>query len=489
MPFLPLSRIRIQALPAIVVAGVLSACSNETSTSGATPPGNDLFALSCDDALESVYEGQSPPSDWNAEMRGDITRCAFERMVPIDEMAEAFTVEDSFVDPGLSTPVYKYRVQYWMERNEGEPVLTSAALYIPERRRADPSPLVVLGHGSVGMADQCAPSLEDPDGFNKDWRVLVYTYAADGWVAILPDNPGLGTPGTSAWLYSVDEGHALLDATRAARKLFKQEALTDKNALIGHSAGGHAVLSAHAFAADYGHEGSLETVVSFSPFWYSAGVWGALASDLTASLANAQRMSLSMQYFMGHLAVYEGEDSVLDAFLPEKREPAREMMEAGCWREVTSEEQGPPSIGVEQGPDLFLPEYVVEVGNCGLADICETDLAQTWRERWVADRPPPDTAIPIYNWTGGLDDFVTPDFQQCGLDRLEAQGANLTACVEPDADHTSVIPRSADWVRQHLEAVLLGGEAPEPCVTLDEFDPMLECGIPIIPNSLDPADP
>jgi len=491
------SRLRTSTLVfASLCSILLFACSESSSSTGdvdapggADAPGGELLALACSDLLGSVYEGQAPPGNWSAAMRGDVTRCVFERVVPIEEMEEAFAVQESFIDPGLSTPVFKYRIQYWTERNEGEPVLTSASLYIPETRRADPAPLVVLGHGSVGIADQCAPSLEDSGGFNKDWRVLVYSYAADGWITIMPDNPGLGTPGTTAWLYSVDEGHAVLDATRAARKLFKSDALTDKNALIGLSSGGHAVLSAHALAAEYGFEGSLDTVVALSPIWLSAGIWGTLVSDAGALFINSTLMSVTMQYFVGHLAVYEGEESTGDAFVPEKREQALEMLEAGCWSQVTGEEQGPPSIGVELGSDLFTPEYVTEVGTCGLSDLCRTPLAEIWRERWVNDRPAPDQNIPIIHWTGALDDFIPPGFQQCGLDRLEAQGGEVTACVELQSDHSGIVPRSAEWIRQHLEEVLLGGEAPAPCESLASWDPGLECSIPILPNSVDPSDP
>ena len=473
---------------AVLSAVALVSCSSDSSSVGQAP-GSELLALPCTDALDSVYQGQPPPADWGPEMRGDITQCTFERTISIDEMDEAFAVSDSFVNPGLSTPVYKYRIQYWSERNEGEPMLTSAALYIPEIRRADPSPLVVLGHGSVGIADQCAPSLEDEGGFNKDTRPLVYTYAGDGWVTIMPDNPGLGPPGTTAWLFSVDEGHAILDATRAARKLFEEDALTGKNSLIGLSAGAHAVLSAQAAAADYGFEGSLYSVVAMSPIWLSAGIWGALISPVGAALVDPTLMSVAMQFFVGHLAAYEGEDRRLDAFLPEKRDQALQMLEQGCWSQITSTEQGPPSIGVTVGADLFIPAYVDEVGNCGLTDTCETELAQTWRSRWVTDRPPPDTTIPIFHWTGGMDTFISPGFQKCGLDRLEAQGGDVTECVEPDSDHSGIVTKNAAWVRQHLDEVLLGGAPPAPCEPLDQYDPTLECSIPIIPNSLDPDDP
>ncbi|MEM7436214.1 MAG: lipase family protein [Myxococcota bacterium] len=480
-----MTRHRLLSLALLCSFAPVVACSG----SGDATPGSELLASACDDALDSVYEGLTPPADWGPEMRGDITRCAFERVVSVDEMAEAFTVQDTFIDPGLSTPVSKFRIQYWTERNEGEPQLTSASLYIPETRRADPSPLVVLGHGSVGIADSCAPSLEDPEGFNKDWRVLVYSYAADGWITIMPDNPGLGTPGTTAWLYSVDEGHTLLDATRAARKLFAADTLTERNAMIGLSAGAHAVISAQALADEYGFEGTIETVVAQSPIWLTAGIWGTLASEAGSLFINSTLMSVTMQYFVGHLAVYEGEDAIADAFIPSLQDPAINLLDSGCWSQVTSEDQGPPSIGVNEGPDLFTPAYVAEVGECGLSDDCPSDLAQTWRARWVVDRPPPNTTIPIVHWTGGLDDFIPPGFQQCGLDRLDAQGADLTACVEPLSDHSGIVPRSAGWVRQHLEAVLLDGDPPAPCEPLATWDPELVCSIPLIPNSLDPSDP
>jgi hypothetical protein len=444
--------------------------------------------MSCREPVQSVYEAQPSPTNWEASMRGEVTHCAFDRVISVDEMSEAFEPSLGFVDPGLSTAVHKYRLQYWTERGEGEPVLTSAALYIPETRRADPSPLLVIGHGGVGIADACAPSLEDPGGFHTDWRPLVYSYVGDGWVAIMPDNPGLGTPGTTAVFHSIDEGHTMLDATRAARKVFKEGTLSERNALIGHSAGGHAVYSAAAFAAGYGLDGTLDAAIALNPFWLPMSAWGALLSDAGGLLINTTLLSITMQFFTGHLAVYEGEESALDAFLPRKRDEAQQMLDGGCLTEVTSEERGPPSIGVHGAADLYQPEYTQEVGICGFTDTCETELAQTWRARWAADRPPPDPSIPLIQWTGAQDDFNLPTYQRCGLDRLEAQGADITACVERDSNHGNIVSRTAGWIRAHLTHVLLDGEAPEPCERLTVFDPELGCDLPI-PNSTDPADP
>jgi pimeloyl-ACP methyl ester carboxylesterase len=345
----------------------------------------------------------------------------------------------------------------------------------------------VLGHGSVGIADRCAPSRDDPNALTNDFRSLVYSVAGDGWVSILPDNPGLGTEGPTAWGHSVDEGHSLLDATRAARKLLKTDVVDDQNVLIGHSIGGHAVLSAHAYIDAYGAEGKVVATIAYVPMWFTNAVWGVLLSPIGQSYLTPTLLALSMKYFYGHLAAYEGEDHALDAFLEDKRTEVKDFLEGGCWRDVTGK-NGPARIGIPKPADGFLPEYTTEVGNCAFNGMCETALAKTWRDRWTADRPAPVTSVPIVIWQGAKDDFYTPAFQKCGIDRLEAQGADLTVCADKEGDHSTVIADSASWVRRYLREKLLGGEAPPPCAGVETFGADLKCGVPIA-NSTDPNDP
>ena len=89
---------------------------------------------------------------------------------------------------------------------------------------------------------------------------------------------------------------------------------------------------------------------------------------------------------------------------------------------------------------------------------------------------------------GENDDFLTPDFQQCGVERMEAQGAPLEVCVSPGSNHSGIIPDAADWLRRHLAHVLLGEEAPEPCAGQEVFDELPTCSLPI-DNGLDPTEP
>ncbi|MEM9463033.1 MAG: lipase family protein [Myxococcota bacterium] len=470
-----------------------------TTTTGTTTTGADessgdpvdaiveRLARDCEDPSEQIYT-TAPPEAWSPDMRGAIAGCAYDRRILVEEMTAHYAEYEEFPDPGLSTSVHAITLSYWTERQPDEPVLTSATVYVPDELRADPAPLLVLGHGSVGIADSCAPSRDDDNGFDKDWKALVYQFAGDGWIVIMPDFPGLGTEGPGTWMLSTDEGHAILDATRAARRLFEDGTLNDLNALIGQSNGGHATLSAQAMLDDYGAEGQVVANVLYSPYWLSNAAWGALVSPVGDALLNSVFMSMTLQYFYGHAYAYEGSQAALDLMLPDKAQDVAELLESECWGDVTGEELGPPSLGIMLGEDVFTEEVVDEVGTCAVLEQCESALAQAWRERWVADRPTPSPDVPIVYWLGGVDDFLPPGFQQCGIERLVANDADLTLCVDAEGGHAEVAPRTAAWVRQYLESVLLGGAAPEPCPGVDTLGMELSCTLPIV-NSTDPADP
>jgi pimeloyl-ACP methyl ester carboxylesterase len=460
-------------------------------SSPSTPEVLRLWDNDCNDPIESVYESATPPSPWTPALRGTIVRCAYDRVVTVDEMT-ADMVKYDRVDPGFTTDIHKIRISYWTERLEGDPILTSGVLYIPETMRASPSPLVVFAHGSVGVADKCAPSAEDPEGFERDWKSLSYSLAGDGWLVVMPDFPGLGTEGPAAWMFSPDEGHSLLDATRAVRFL-GPEVVGTRNAIVGHSMGGHAALSASAAYAGYGANGSVDGMLMFSSFWLSNGAWAALVTDAGISLLNSTFYALTLMYHYGHSAAYDGVENATQLFLPEKADAIVNLLENKCWEPVTSDSGGPPSIGLTAGSDAYPRDFIDDAGNCAFnpdlnAAFCDGPYAQTWRERWVADRPAPDTNIPMVHWVGELDDFVTPGFQQCGFDRLEAQGAQQTMCVDPVGNHSDLVTRNAGYVRQYLASILLDEAAPAACAGLEVIVPAPVCSLPI-PNTGNPLNP
>ena len=50
------------------------------------------LAVTCADAVDAnFYDTATPPSPWTAANRGDIVRCAYDRMVPKAEMDKHFS--------------------------------------------------------------------------------------------------------------------------------------------------------------------------------------------------------------------------------------------------------------------------------------------------------------------------------------------------------------------------------------------------------------
>ncbi len=473
----------VTILAALAPAG----CSDEEGAPGREEI-DDVLALPCQDGLDSVYEDVAPPSPWSADERGKIVRCAYDHYVSPEDM-EAELIANGKTSPGFEVGAHKLRILYFTERR-GEPVANSGIVYIPSERIGDPTPAVVLGHGSVGLGDDCAPSKEHPDGFEADWKSLAYLYAGARFLSIMPDFPGLGTAGAHPWLYAEDEAHAMLDGTRAIRDLMNPGVVSNQNLIVGHSNGGHAVLAASAAAEDYGYAGEITEIITINPIWLSMGSFGTLVSNLGVALLTPTLMANTMMYFYGHAEVIDGPGAGRALWLPgEKGDAAEDVIGNACWRVATGVETGPPALGIELGSDIFLPEYVDDVGAaCGFNDQCDTPLSTKWREIWVADRPPPNTNIPILHWIGAKDDFILPAYQQCGIDRIVAQGGPQTTCVDPDGNHSGILQTNAAWFRQHAAAITVGGDEPSACAGTEVFEEPLECGLPL-PNSTDPADP
>jgi hypothetical protein len=484
-----------------------------------------LAALSipCADDLATIYDDPTPVT-WDSSKRGTIVKCAYDRLVPASEMQAHFASQTpALPDPGIWTDVHKLRVTYWTERDAVVPpigaggapssmpkgVITSAVFYVPALRastNAKPSPLLVYGHPTVGAADVCAPSKEDAtSGANADWRSKVYGLVGHGWPLIMPDMPGLGTSGTPAWQDSEDAGHSLLDATRAVRKIAKASLIGTKNAFLGHSEGGHAVLAAQSYATAYGSDGTVDALVAFAPVSFSQASWEAILTPVGASLGYFKPgpFAFASLYIHGHLAKYQGESHRTDMVLPALQAGYDQAMTTQCLYTATaSDVLGNALFALDPvmkpaAADFFPDTYTKEVGNCAaFGSPCTGTTAAWWRDRWIADRPPADTKLPIVIWQGLMDVSVSPGLQQCGVDRLTAQGAQVKVCADPSADHSGIASSlvAGTWVDQYLNEKLLGGPAAGACPAFEKTDPMTmmtgpyKCATPP-PNGVMPTDP
>lgn len=183
--------------------------------------------------------------------------------------------------PGLNGPLpgTATRLMYKSTDSNGQPVAVTGAYIEPSARwtGAGPRPLVVLAPGTLGQGDQCAASLalENPVALNLTEgtvsvgyeNLATYRLLAKGVAVAVTDYVGLGaTDRLHTYVNRVDEGHAVLDAVRAARGL-DSASVTDASpvGLYGYSQGGGATAAAAELQPSYAPDVTLSGVYSGAP--------------------------------------------------------------------------------------------------------------------------------------------------------------------------------------------------------------------------------
>ncbi|SNY38492.1 lipase family protein [Paractinoplanes atraurantiacus] len=198
--------------------------------------------------------------------------------------------------PGTAT-----RIMYKSTDASGGPVAVTGAYVEPAAAWRGPGarPLVVLAPGTMGQGDQCSTSLALQKGLilgseqgqttiSIGYEVLaLYRLLAKGIAVVQTDYPGLGTTDrVHTYVNRVDQGHAVLDAARAAKAL-PNTSITAASlvGLYGYSQGGGAVASAAELQSTYAPDVRLKATYSGAPPADLAAVTAAIdGSELAAAL-------------------------------------------------------------------------------------------------------------------------------------------------------------------------------------------------------------
>lgn len=195
--------------------------------------------------------------------------------------------------PGTAT-----RLMYRSTDSGGQAVAVTGAYIEPSAawKGPGPRPLVALASGTVGQGDQCAPSmtLQHPLTLNGDtvsvgYEILaVYRLLSAGVAVVVTDYVGLGTTDRlHTYVNRLDQGHALLDAARAAHRLPGTSLTSDsRTGLYGYSQGGGASASAAELQPSYAPDVKLAgTYAGAPPANLTAVMKGIDGSALAGALA------------------------------------------------------------------------------------------------------------------------------------------------------------------------------------------------------------
>ncbi|MEP6861430.1 MAG: alpha/beta fold hydrolase [Deltaproteobacteria bacterium] len=456
-------------------------------------PPPDL-AMPCTDAEADVYTLPASLPTMSDAHRGDVFRCAKTESLSkskIDSQIVAYnaggfgtTYVGTTTVPSVSG-FWSFRIAYRSERNtvgtaraEGD---MAAVLLVPEHPLAN-APLVVFGHGSVGVAAKCAPTRLDLSGavHDEDYPSMLYRLAGAGFTVIAPDYNGFSYNQPPGYFNAEDEAHSILDATRAAAKILPSPPA--KVVFVGHSQGGHAVVAAQTYAKAYGMTGELVGVAALAPLWASLDLFAAGTTPtgglMTATDDSAILYAMEYAYSAGELR--DGTGHGVDVFATAKQVAAKDTMLGGeCYDDVKLQALGTTPA------DFFDSTYINAVGNaCSLGGTCTDQLSTKWKAIWQTDRPALDpTGAPLLILNGGADTFVIPGRANCAKKKFTADLSSGTPtttvkyCYDDNAGHRDLVRDGlADYVVKWVASQAGAGADPGACTAL----PAVACpGLPM----------
>lgn len=433
----------------------LLACAPRDAAPDEPPVAAPRLAVACDDALATLGAADVAPATDALAARGAIVGCAHEAR--LDAAALRAHARRTGATPALDPPggAHVLRIAYRTTRRGDVPAVATARVILPDRTVASPAPLAVVAHGTVGLADGCAPSRAP---LSAD--VLALPWAARGWPVIAPDYAGLGSDGVQGYGDGDDTARSVLDAARALRALLPEGTLSASIVLAGHSQGGGAVLSSQALERRYGAGGRVVLAVAIAPGW-PVVVSADPFRDPARRTAGEHALSavVAALFLSSWHARRDGTDHAGDGFDAAHRAALVRALDRGCIGSLLgSIPHAAPSVGA----------LIDDALRRGLIACADGDAAgctgrarelHAWMEANIQHGDP--EGAPIHVLVGAADAVVTPARARCIVDHLRAGAAPPSVCVLP-GDHLTMLPgatrRALDLARAALD-----GAAPPPC--------------------------
>lgn len=313
--------------------------------------------------------------------------------------------------PGTAT-----RLMYKTTDEGGQPAAVSGVYIEPSKawKGKGERPLVSFSVGTQGVGDACAPSktlesfLNAEDGkFMVGYEVpSIYGFLSEGVAVVVTDYIGLGTTDrVHTYMNRVDQGHAVLDAARAALALPNTSINSKSNiGLYGYSQGGGASGSAAELAPTYAPELNLKGAYVGGP---PANLFEVMKSIDGTLLTGAIPWTINAVFpYRPELAPYLG--TMINA----KGRAALEASETQCIADALL------TSGLKKTSEW------TNSGNLAHVDVAaEPKLRKAVDDQRIGRLKP---SIPVQVLTGTKDDIVEHgQAKQLALDWC-AKGANVT---------------------------------------------------------------
>lgn len=326
---------------------------------------------------------------------------------------------------------------------KGETVPVSGVVTVPEGEAPEGGwPVVSWGHGTTGMADDCAPSRSQ-----VDQTTGVYTSVMDevttglveqGYAVVRTDYEGLGTPGPHPYLMGRSAGASMADIVLAAREL--EPDLSTRWVAMGHSQGAHAALFTGEFTGAYTPGLDLEAIVALAPPSQLGAVVG-LLDEPEESTTDGPRVedSTSSSVFLGPLVVSGARVAgvPVEDVVSEEGQKHLPDLERRCIAEL----QGKDSLGGIAPRDFLDPD----------ADLSEVEDVVEANDPAVLT-----PEVPVMIAQGGQDEAVPKMLTDRLVEQYENRDVDVDHVGKPRASHLSVLDEAASEVDAWVEEAFGG---------------------------------
>lgn len=332
--------------------------------------------------------------------------------------------------PGLEIDGTVLRVLYHSESLEGDDIPVTGIIIVPSGEVPEGGrPVLTWGHGTTGIADECAPSKDlEANGIG-----LVGPFLERGMVFVATDYEGLGTPGRHPYIAGESEGRGTLDIVRAARQLEDRTGASDRVVIWGHSQGGHAALFANQIASEWAPELDVVGTVAGAPPSQLPLIAAALRDS-------PYRYYLAMVAAGWEAAFPEADPSLV---LSPLGVAALDKVDEGCTSEIAEAFNAVP-----------------------YEDLVIADPATTppWSDLLVENDPGFVLGeSPILIIHGGNDEQIPVVSSELLLARMCGIGQVVERRVYPDQSHAGVIGPSLPDMLEWIDGRLAGDDAPTSC--------------------------
>ncbi|MFE0022628.1 lipase family protein [Amycolatopsis sp. NPDC059021] len=380
-------------LVAALVAGVATGATTIAASASPISPGNSILPVTA-------------PSHVLADGPGSVISTA---PLPVDKWVPGSG--DAFVVTYRSTGV------------GGELATVSGSVFLP-KGQAPPGgwPVVSWAHGTTGLGDGCAPSVEGPSPRTRDYLAA---WLAQGYAIVATDYLGLGTPGVHPYLDGRIAAYGVVDMVRAARSIVS--ALSDRWVVVGQSQGGHATMFTANLATRYAPELDFRGAVATGVPANLQGLVPAIGPAFPPTLLGAEMKSYIAYILAGLRAARPDFD--LRSYLTPLGESVLTDAETLCGTEMAK-----------------------RMADVGLGEMFTRQLGEPFRQAWDAIYTIPATGYdrPFFIAQGDKDTVAFPFLTKRLVDDLAANGQPCTYRTYP-ADHggtpVAALPDTTAFVR------------------------------------------